>query len=224
MRNEERLDHLITMIQAYENLTGTKIQKELFSDPFQFVRSQFPFLASAANVLLDIRQQMDKSKLGINLPALKRICKCDQAKYNEGLGKLFYQDEMWHIVTGYSIISLFNDIESLPHINLDKCKPFDVTNFINACMEEETQLITPSIQAVKEYIAKCKAIDPKGNFAYKLENGTCINPHYLLDFLQALPDSRLYNSGERKAIYFKGSNIGYGVVLPVLVSSARIIE
>ena len=78
------------------------------------------------------------------------------------------------------------------------------------------KLNLPTIAELKAFIAENKAKYGKDNrIPYCIDNYVYVNPQYLIDFMQALPDCTAYKPDNNKSpIYFIADN-GDGILLPV---------
>lgn len=125
-------------------------------------------------------------------------------------------ETVYCVCDGYRAVR-FNDKSLLPEID-EKYKgaEFDLTNVCKPSSDaKEIQL--PDIADVKVWAKTQKYVEGKKKFPkpYLLneEIGVYVNPNYLIDMMECLPNSKVYAAIPVSAIYFKADN-GDGVLLP----------
>lgn len=219
MTPEKTYQHVCEMLHSYDSATGNDAAKKVISDPSDFLRCFNPFYESAAALLLDARERMDKKTSPASVvSAVKRVTKAAVAGHNKYLQGMVYQNGMYCVCDSYRIVRLKDDVASVPHIENTPSTPV-LDNLMKPVIEGINQrLDLPAESEVKTYIARCKAAaGNKHTYSYQMAENVYVNPQYLLDMLQALPGCECWIDSEKAGkgmIYFTAEN-GDGVLLPV---------
>lgn len=126
-------------------------------------------------------------------------------------------ETVYCVCDGYRAVR-FNDKLPLPEID-EKYKDaeFNLTNVCKPSVNaKEIQL--PDIADVKVWAKTQKYVEGKKKYTkpYLLDEeiGVYVNPNYLVDMMECLPNAKVYVASPVSAIYFKADN-GDGVLLPV---------
>lgn len=152
--------------------------------------------------------------------AANRIIKNAESGVHDELKGMFTNklngETVYCVCDGYRAVR-FNDKSLLPEID-EKYKgaEFDLTNVCKPSSgAKEIQL--PDIADVKVWAKTQKYVEGKKKFPkpYLLneEIGVYVNPNYLIDMMECLPNAKVYAASPVSAIYFKADN-GDGVLLP----------
>lgn len=167
-------------------------------------------------MLIDTRAKLDRTAgtSSGTLSAVKRIVKSAMASANQSLHGITEQDGFFCICDGYRLLRLKDDISSLPHYDGPSAPTYK-----KLIPEVNTHEITLPEQAdLKEYIARCKAKGGKNHkISYEVAPGLYVNPEFLFDMMQALPDAVALVNPDKMSVspvYFK-SDAGDGLLLPV---------
>lgn len=225
MTPEKTYQHVCEMLYSYDSATGNDAAAKLISDPSDFLSCFNPFYESAAALLLDARERMDKKASSASVvSAIKRMTKAAVARGNKYLQGMVYQNGMYCVFCdNCRIVRLKDDVACVPHIENTPFTP-NLANYMKQAIEEKNQrLDLPQELEVKAYIARCKAVSDNGHtYSYQLAENVYVNPQYLLDMLQALPGCTCYtdaDKAEKAMLYFVADN-GDGVLLPVNPTTA----
>lgn len=235
MNNDKIYTAIIEMLQCYERETGREKEGDLnkLVNDSQRLRELAVFTgcpniyASAARVLVDLRESIDKKKTGgaglVNV--CKRLVKECSRPDLAGMG---YDDitKKYYILDGYRMFRFSEDLPSLPRMRgtfeHEKVVPQDRT---------ENQLPTPSMSELKSHIAinNLRRNKNDNRTAYTPQGWPAwikLNVYYIMDVLQAVgPDVVFYEPARAKqAVYFTdGSEDAKtdGIVLPIWNDAAR---
>ena len=190
MTDEKMYEHICDMIRAYDESSGNKIAKNVIKNPDGWVSGWFPFYASAAEVLVEIRSRMDAEVTPrARQSALRRILKnCPSSR--PSMHGIFSYEDRFVICDGYRLIRLRKDVSSLPHVKND----FDVGAVMKDIDPTAEPLQLPGIGELRAYIAahKVRRGLRKECKSYCLGGYVWCDPKYLLDMLQALPGCTAY--------------------------------
>ena len=224
MTPEKTYQHVCEMLHSYDSATGNDAAAKVISDPSDFLRCFNPFYESAAALLLDARERMDKKASPASVvSAVKRMTKAAVAGRNRLLQGMVCQKGLYCVCDGYRILRLKEDVTSVPHIENTPDTP-DLANLMKQAIDARyMKLDLPAESDLKAYIARCKAATGnKHTYSYQLAENVYVNPQYLLDMLQALPECACYTDADKvgkAVIYFVAEN-GDGVLLPVNPATA----
>ena len=224
MTNEKRYQAICEMLYSYDAATGNGGAQHVIRNPHEWTECKWqPFYANAAQMILDIKYQMDAKKNNSgSLAALKRICKCCM-KGMEGLrGVVETIDETGEkrfvLCDGHRIIRVKEDPTSLPHVDTEKAFSSEkINNFMNVNRYGDAAEL-PTVPELKTYIAEKKAVYGKEKIFYGIAGKTFVDAQYLLDMLQALPDCKVIIPEKSTDPIYVVSDDGDGLLLPVRAS------
>ena len=227
VNHEEVYKNTVAMLRAYyADKDGDRtFANEVINNPHKYTEVPNVFLATAAKMLIQALEGMDKGKSGKqSIAAIKKFL--DPKSANRQLGCVTeYECEgkkCYVLLDGHKLIRLHEDIASLPHYT--EPNKFDVDKLF--AMDKSTECFElPSVAEIKAHIAKCKADygkDYKNNLAINIGealNGTkvWVNAEYLLDFEGALPNYRIHKAEKNNAAMYVESEYGDGIILPIRV-------
>ena len=224
MTPEKTYENIVTMLKEYDKTAGNTAAGAVIAKPWEWTDNAiFPFYASAAKMLIDCREQMDKKNTpAARMSAIKRICKSAVNRNDKRMQGVFPDRDAFAICDGYRFIRLKEDVPSLPHVDLKNVIPMD----LEKCTPRPENFVAtaelPAAADLKAYIAKCKAIGGKDNrFSWELPNGVFVNPQMLLDMIQVFPDAVAHITSKTAPIYFE-SEYGDGVLMPVHPNTAKV--
>lgn len=215
MTNEKFYEHICVMLQEYDLHTGNRGADNVITNPEKWVSSEFfPFYASAAEMLIEARARLDvKTTPRTKLNAIARIIKnCSSAKPN--LCGIFAYGDRFVVCDGYRLLRLTNDISSLPHVEND----FDVASAMRGVGPTTEILRLPTVGELRSFIIannvkRGRRLLPA---PYCLDDYIFVNPKYLIDMIQALPECTAYKPKKPVSpIYFEAPNGDDGILLPV---------
>lgn len=224
MTPEKTYQYVCEMLHSYDSATGNDAAAKVISDPSDFLRCFNPFYESAAALLLDAKERMDKKSSPASVvSAVKRMTKAAIAGRNKYLQGMVFQNDMYCVYDECRILRLHEDVTSVPHIDNTTSTP-DLANLMHQSIDNmNVKLDLPEESDVKAYIARCKAAAGNNHtYSYQLAENVYVNPQYLLDMLQALPGCECWIDSEKAGkapIYFVAEN-GDGVLLPVNPATA----
>lgn len=224
MTPEKTYENIVAMLNEYDRASGFTAAGEVVSKPWEWTDNNiFPFYASAARMLIDCREQMDKKHTpAARMAAVKRLCKSAMGTNDRRLAGIFQNRGKYAICNGYMFVRLADDIPALPHVDTEKVMPLD----LEKCTPPSEMFVAvaelPAVADLKAYIAKCKAIGGKDHkISYELPNGVYVNPQSLLDMIQIFPDAVAHITGPTAPIYFESAD-GDGVLMPVHPKTAKV--
>lgn len=224
MTPEKTYENVCNMLREYDNATGNGYAGAVIDRPWEWEHGTiFPFYESAAKMLIDARAAMDKKTTpAATVAAVKRMTKAAMAHSNTALHGIFPDRGMFAVCDGCRFIRLHEDIESLPHVDLTRVKPLDLSKCTPDRSQFTAEIELPTVAELKAYIAKVKGIAGKEYYMYSwmITDGIYVNPQYLLDMVQIFPDARVYITNPKAPIYFE-SEAGEGVLLPVNPATAK---
>ena len=226
MKHENRYQVICEMLQAYDNATGNRGADHVIKNPHEWLNCQWqPFYANAAALIIEAREAMNTKTTGAGyLAALKRIVKNVPDHMRNSMGGIFETIDAagttkYTLCDGHRILRLDQDVTSLPHVEKEKAFSSDSINkMMNDSKLNKTgeALNLPTAAEIKAFMAEQKAKHGnKNNIPICIDGYIYVNPQYLLDFVQALPDCKAYKpENNRSPIYFAADN-GDGILLPV---------
>ena len=214
MTTEKTYENIVRMMRAFDCETKRNYTEVVLQRPEQFAKSDLPFYAEAAQMIIDLRAKMDKTSTpAARVNAIKNIIK-NAPESRPSMKGLFRNGEKWVACDGNRAIRTGTDITSVPHTEEPN---FSVERFIPPILNEKLDL--PTIAEVKAFIAERGYT--KSNFHGKegfcLDGYVWVNPFFLMDMLNALPGAVIYKpSTPRSAIYMQSTETGDdGILLPV---------
>ena len=215
MTNEMFYRHICVMLQEYDLHTGNRGASNVISNPEKWISSDyFPFYASAAELLIEIRARLDtQTTPRTTLAAITRIYKnCNDRRPD--MQGIFTFGDRFVICDGYRLLRLTNDISSLPHVTND----FDVTSVMKDVGPTNETLKLPTLGEIRAFITESKVKHGKRSLPtpYCIDDFIWCNPQYLIDMMQALPGCIAYKPKKPTSpIYFEAANGDDGILLPV---------
>lgn len=224
MTSEKRYEMVLRMLRAYDaDSDGERnAAEEVIRNPQKWIGCDWlPFYASAAQLLIDARQEMDKKTTGAGrMAAIRRIYKSAADRNNQKFSGTFPSGDRWAICDGYRFIRLNSKPESIPEcmggIDLDQSIPAGAEN---------AEVVTlPTVTDIKAAIAELKSKYGKDwNYKHPIEAlpGWWCNAQYLLDMVQALPDGTAYAPKNYYSPLYYHSEDGDAVLLPVRHSAEK---
>lgn len=222
MTNEKKYTLLVKMIREYDaaaKLDG--LGDDMIQRPDLYTHSEaFPFLACAAELLLDVQAAMDRGTTSAEtLAALKRIYNNCPASRPDMDG-FFRSGDMWALCDGFRFVRLHSKPGSIPEAQPtpgDK-SPLDLEKLAQEALVGAEDVELPTAGQIKAVIAEEKAKHgSKKNRWDKWEAlpGWYCDPQFLLDLVQALPGAKAVKApGPYKPLYLRSEN-GDGYLLPV---------
>jgi len=225
MTTEKRYEMIVDMIREYDNATGSSGLNSLLKNPEQYKKCFCSFYATAAELIIDTRAELDKKAgKGSTLSTVKRILKNAPVH----LAGIVTREHDFVVCDGYQLYFLNDDITSLPHI--DSNMHFDdIMKDIESICYREIQ--PPTKAELKRYI-----LEHKENI--KLEKNRkevlplllddiseiAVNPEFIVNALEVLENPKFYISDSRiKPVYVTGDN-GRGIFLPINYTKCGRIE
>ena len=222
MTNEKKYALLVKMIQEYDNAAKLDgLGDKTIQRPDQFTHSQnFPFLACAAELLLDVRAAMGRQTTSTEtLAALKRIYNSCPAS-RPAMDGFFRSGDMWALCDGFRFVRLHDKPGSIPEAPeaAGGKSPLDLEKYAQEALVGAEEVELPAAGQIKAVIAaeKAKHGSKKNNWdKWEALPGWYCNPQFLLDLVQALPGAKAVKApGAHKPVYLKSEN-GDALLLPV---------
>lgn len=222
MTNEMIYAEIVAMLREYEAETGRadgSLEKILADNRKLEELSYFTacpnIYASAARVLLDLRDKMDKKANSAGrVNVCKRLVK-DFTRRPELAGIHETDDGRYCILDGYRLYRFVADLPSIKRAQL----PFDAAAAIPKDATAGGPLPAPSKADIKAYIAETGQTRRKPTEPYTPAGWPAwyaVNPFYLLDVLDAIPDAVFYlPESYCKPLYFADGAGNDGILLPV---------
>jgi hypothetical protein len=135
----------------------------------------------------------------------------------DGMFKASIDGKDYFVVTdGYRIVRKYSDVPAVPHTE-DTLLSSSVDGFIKSAKKKQ-EMPLPTVQELKAWI-KEKHIrrNNPGKTTFCIDGFVHVNPFFLLDMIQGLPNCKAYRPEKRTSpIYFQ-SESGDGVLCPVNV-------
>lgn len=222
MKTEKFYEDICTMIRLYDNGLELSMADDVIKNPDKYKEAwRFPFYATAANMLIDARTEMDaehrknnwgRGKASQMVTAAKRMIKSVPGHMTHLKG-IFEQNGKYCICDGYRAVRLNEDMQSVPHAEQPGAP--DLTKIFEGVNKAE-KFDLPEVPTIKRFISEQRTKGViKQDIVYNLVDDTWVNPEYLIDMLQVLPDCTAYKpANNHSTIYFE-SDAGDGVLLPV---------
>lgn len=170
-----------------------------------------------------VRMDNNKAKGCGNLAKLAKAIFKSAPEHSKSMQYAHTENGIQWILDGYRIAGFYDAID-LPEYDdyKEKCNLsptwFDVSKIIDGVEYDETPLPLPTIGELKSEIKIAKAGKPRGiRVMWKLECGPLVNAQFLLDFMEAFPDMKIYPSANRmyNSPLFIESEKGVGILLPI---------
>lgn len=168
-------------------------------------------------------EQSKKSGTKSIVTAANRIIKNAESTGKDVLAGMFenkdrYGETKYCVCDGFVAIR-FNEKPFLPEIDEKYHGQEMQLEYIVKPMDDSKEITLPDISELKVYI-KTHKIKEKNNprkvadYLLNEELNLWVNPQYLLNAMECLPDCKAYAANRISQIYFKAEN-GDGVVMPV---------
>jgi len=217
MKTEYAYGTLCTLLKAYDADAGRYNAEAVIASPANWISDANPVYRSAAELLVDFREKLDSRITPKTVAAaLKRVIANVNPAQSRFQG-IFPYDGQFVVCDGFRMIRLNADITSLPHVE----NKFDVDFMMRGVVTHGETLNLPSIPDLKAFLAEEKARKKQEgarNFklrTYCLDGFIHVNPQYLLDMLEALPNAVAYRPCKPvRPIYFRADS-GDGILWPV---------
>ena len=221
MTNEKKYALLVKMIREYDDAAKLEgLGEKMIQNPALYTRDPFfPFLACAAELLLDVQAAMDRGTTSAEtLAALKRIYN-STPESRQAMRGFFRSGDMWALCDGFRFVRLHDKPGSIPEAPQgagDK-PPIDLDEYAKQALVDAEDVELPQAGQIKAYIAEQKAKHggKKNRWErYEALPGWWCDPQFLLDLVQALPGASAVKApGPYKPVYLKSEN-GDGLLLP----------
>ena len=220
MKHENRYRAICEMLQAYDNATGNRGADHVIKHPQEWLNNHFqPFYANAAALLIEAREAMDtKTTDKAALAAIKRIIKNTDLIDLRGIFETVDSagSAKYTLCDGHRILRLDSDYSSVEHCEKPRVNPENITKMMNDAARYGEKMNLPTVAELKAFIAANKAkYGSKNTIPYCIDGFVYVNPHYLLDFIQALPDCTAYKPANNKSPIYFAADTGDGILLPV---------
>ena len=222
MTNEKKYTLLVKMIREYDDAAKLDgFGEKAIERPDVFAYSEnFPFLACAAELLLDVQAAMDRGTTSAEtLAALKRIYNSCPASRPAMMG-FFRSGDMWALCDGCRFVRLHSKPGSIPEAQQtpDGKSPLDLEKIAQEALVGAEDVELPTAGQIKAVIAeeKAKHGSKKNNWdKWEALPGWYCDPQFLLDLVQALPGAKAVKAlGAKKPLYLRSEN-GDALLLPV---------
>lgn len=172
----------------------------------------------------DIRYEHNKTKGCGNLSKLAKAIFKSAPKNRKEMQYSHIIDGVQFVLDGYRIAGFYNPIE-LPEYddykNIENLMPtwYDVDKIIAGVeYDDSCPLQLPTVGQLKAEIKLAKAGKPRGiRVMWKFECGPLVNAQYLLDFMEAFPDMKIYTSTTKPMVspLYVDAEKGMGLLLPI---------
>jgi hypothetical protein len=133
----------------------------------------------------------------------------------DGMFKVSIDGKDYYVVTdGYRLVRKYSDVPAVPHTE-DALRPFSVSRFFKT-VKMDHELILPTEKELKAWIKEkgVRRSNPK-KASFCIDGFAYVNPFFLLDMIQGLPNCKAYGQESRKLpIYFQ-SESGDGFLCPL---------
>ena len=219
MTTLQTYENVCAMLYDFDTRTGNRGAENVIKDPYTWIKQNaFEFYRVAAEMIIDCRASLDKKvSSGARLSALKRLLKSAEKQLNNNIHGMFEQGGKFCLLDGIRAVRLNSDYESIKHLDNDAPRVNLDGIMKEAINGNAEQVETPAVSAVKEYIAKAKAKTGKAKdngIVYKI-GPAYVNPQYLLDMLETLPDCQIFVKDAKKPLYFCTVDGEDGILCPV---------
>lgn len=226
MTSENILESVKEMVKAFsEKINSPEAAKWIIEKPEDWLKpSLYPeFFGNAAKIILacreDIQKKVDKAsgRSSARLSSLKSLCKMATSHFNKSMHGL-YKDEYdkWSLCDGHWIVRLSDDVECLPHVDIEHNKTLKSgAVFEQNKKVEQTEIEPLNMAALKEAVTANK----KESKPYIIEhNGERFgfNPRFLYDTLNILGSStKCYVSNPKAPMYLVSESGEEAIILPI---------
>lgn len=220
MKTENIYSEIVTMLREYEAQTGRADGSldKLLSDTARLEElARFDvcpnIYASAARIILDLRNKMDKKA---NSAGRVNVCKrMDKGSLRAEIAGIHEQGGRYCITDGYRAFRFSADLPSIRRA----IHTFDYGNLFSPFSRDAETLPPVSRAEIKEFIAVSGQTRSKCNIPFTPAAWPAwyaINPFYLLDALDAMPDAVFYlPESYFKPLYFADDAGNDGILMPV---------
>lgn len=220
MTNEKKYTLLVKMIREYDDAAKLDgLGEKVIERPDVFAHSGVsPFLACAAELLLDVQAAMDRGTTSAEtLAALKRIYNnCPASR--PALDGFFRSGDMWALCDGFQFVRLHSKPGSIPEAQSRGKSPLDLEKLAQEALVGAEDVELPTAGQIKAVIAaeKAKHGSRKNRWdKWEALPGWYGDPQFLLDLVQALLGAKAVKApGAYKPLYLRSEN-GDGYLLPV---------
>ena len=134
-----------------------------------------------------------------------------------GIFEVDMEGQKYYVVTdSYRMVRLLSDVPALPHAE-NTLRSASIDRFFREAKKEDV-LSLPTAKELKAWI-KEKHIrrNNPGKTTFCIDGFIHVNPFYLLDMIQGLPNCKAYRPASNKyPIYFQAES-GEGILCPVMV-------
>lgn len=217
MTTEYTYGTLCTLLKAYDADAGRNNAEAVIASPASWLSHENPVYRAAAELLVDLRAKLDTRTTPKTITAAVKRVIANVDPRRDNFKGIFPYNGQFVVCDGYRLIRLNADITSLPHV----ANEFGVDAAMRGVVTHGETLILPSIPDLKAFLAEEKARKKQEGAkdfkcrTWSIGGGIYVNPQYLLDMLEALPDAVAYRPGKPASpIYFHADN-GDGILCPV---------
>lgn len=222
MKTENIYAEIVAMLKCYERETGRDYggTDEWLQDVVE-MRETAKYdgeniYASAARILLDLREKMDKKASSAGrVNVCKRLVKSIDAQGRNSMGGILPVDGRYCIMDGFRAFRFSADLPSIRRA----IHTFDYDKFFSPFSRDAETLPPVSRAEIKEFIAVSGQTRTKCSVPFTPAAWPAwyaVNPFYLLDVLDAMPDAVFYlPESYFKPLYFADDDGNDGILLPV---------
>lgn len=206
MTNETMLKRLVEMVDSECNVNPA-LYNQLMED-----------------LKADIRMDNNKAKGCGNLAKLAKAMFKEAPENRKEMHYAHTTNNIQFVLDGYRIAGFYEPID-LPEYDDYKEKENMMPTWYNVApmfdnleYDDEAPLQLPTIGELKAGIKIAKAGKPRGiRIMWKFECGPLVNAQYLLDFMEAFPDMKIYASANKPFVspLFIDAEKGMGILLPI---------
>ena len=194
----------------------------------EMVDSDCTFNPQAYNGLVedlkaDIRNGNNKARGCGNLAKLAKAIFKEAPKNRKEMQYSHISNGIQYVLDGYRIAGFYEPLDLPEYDDYKKSENmmptwYDVEKMFNNLEYDDTPLQLPTVAELKSEIKIAKAGKPRGiRVMWKLECGPLVNAQYLLDFIEAFPDAKIYQSANKpmSSPLFIEAEKGFGILLPI---------
>ena len=170
-----------------------------------------------------VRTDNNKARGCGNLAKLAKAIFKEAPEHCKPMHYAHVSDGIQYVLDGYRIAGFYSPLD-LPEFDdykeRENMQPtwYNVEQMFNNLEYDDTPLQLPTIGELKSTIKITKAGKPRGiRVMWKLECGPLVNAQYLLDFMEAFPDMKIYASAKQPMVnpLFIEADKGFGLLLPI---------
>lgn len=206
MNNETMLKRLIEMVD-----TECNVNPALYNKLIEDLKA-------------DIRTDNNKARGCGNLAKLAKAIFKSAPENQKMMQYSHIENDIQFILDGYRIAGFYEHID-LPDYEKDAPDTlppewFKVSKIIDGVeYDDECPITLPTIAELKTAIKieRTKSKSRGLRYMWKFENGPAVNAQYLLDFMEAFPDAKIYASANKpmfNPLYIDAEK-GMGILLPI---------